>query len=324
MKAPRRSATTTSRRKLRRRFLRAWPLWLVCLACAATGAHAQAPAPYPVLKLTLTNVGPQNVSQSLVKANIRVHEGDNYNRPSIDDDIRNLYSTGFFLNVRVTEERSVDGVNLTYILQTRPKLADIIFTGNKKYSTTRLQKKLTAKIGEPLDERKLFADVQTIRALYQKSGYPKTEVRYLPPAIDEDAGRAVVTIEVVEAPKVKITDVYFEGAYTYPQKKLRKTIKTRRRWMFSWITGTGYIKDDVLEDDKDRLAEFYQDAGYIDFELKEVQQNFNGPRKAELHFVVSEGKRYRVGQINFKGVTLFPTNDLLNRLKMESGFLFTP
>ena len=53
--------------------------------------------------------------------------------------------------------------------------------------------------------------------MYQKSGYQKTTVKYLPPAIEPNAGRGSVTFEIVEAPKVKIHDVQFNGANSIKQ-----------------------------------------------------------------------------------------------------------
>ena len=62
----------------------------------------------------------------------------------------------------------------------------------------------------------------------------------------------------------------FDGAHAFTQKKLRKVVKTRRWWWLSWITGSGALKDEELDEDKERLAEFYREAGYIDFELRVV------------------------------------------------------
>ncbi|HYV31507.1 MAG TPA: outer membrane protein assembly factor BamA, partial [Candidatus Binatia bacterium] len=276
-----------------------------------------------VLSITVSNVGPQTVGESLVRANIRVKEGDIFNRNSVDDDVRNLYATGFFLNVQVREQRSADGIALLYIVQPRLKITEILFSGNKKFSNAKLLKKITTKVGEPLDERKLFSDAQEIKKLYEKSGYPKTKVEF-PITPDERAGRATVTFEITESPKVKIVDVVFDGAHAYSQKKLRKVLKTRRHWWLSFLTQSGVLKEDQLDDDKDKLAEFYRDAGYIDFELKEVQQIQQGPRKVLLRFVISEGRQYKVGAVGFKGVTLFPTNDVAAKLKMGVGQIFTP
>ena len=299
----------------------------------ATSAQAQAQITLPkVSSITVSNVGPQTVSESLVRANIRVKEGDTFNRNSIDDDVRTLYSTGYFENIRVAEERSADGVRLMYIVWPRLKVTDILFTGNKKFSNSKLMKKISVnltgkekknRVGEPLDERQLFADAQEIKKLYEKSGYPKTTVvpRVTP---DERSGRATVTFEIVESPKIKIDDVVFDGAEAYKQRKLRKTIKTRRQWWLSWLTQSGVLKEEQLDDDKDKLAEFYREAGYIDFELKEVQQVQINPRRIALHFIVSEGRQYKVGSVDYKGVTLFPTNDVTAKLKMGAGQTFTP
>src|ERR1041385_8798024 len=285
-----------------------------------------------VRNIVITNVGPQTVSDYLVRANIRVRVGEPYNRPSVDDDVRNLNATGFFANIRVLEERSDEGVTLIYVLRAKPTITDIQFTGNKKFSQAKLSKKLTTKIGEPLDDRKLFADAQEIKKLYEKSGYPRTDVKYVQ-NVNEKIGRGTVTFEVTENPKVTIYDITFEGASAFPQKTLRKKLKTRRRWMCSWLTGSATLKEEQLEDDKDRLTEFYRNEGYVDFEIKEVKNIYDTPKKLRLVFVISEGRQYRVGEVGFKGNTLFPSNDILHGIVIEGktkkpemvgGKVFTP
>jgi outer membrane protein insertion porin family len=294
-----------------------------CFLAVPASAQVLAGPQLKVLSIIVSNVGPQTVGEALVRANIRIKEGDIYNRNSVDDDVRNLYTTGFFLTVQVQEERLPEGLRLLYLVQPRLKITDILFTGNKKFSTSKLQKKVTSKVGDPLDEKKLFSDAQEIKKLYEKSGYPKTKVEF-PITPDERSGRATVTFEITESPKVRISDVVFDGATAFTQRKLRKQIKTRRHWWLSWLTQSGTLKDDQLEDDKEKLAEFYREAGYVDFELKEVQQVQSAPRRVILHFVISEGRQYKVGQLGFKGVTLFPTNDILAKLKMGVGQTFTP
>ena len=135
-------------------------------------------AQVPIAKIVVTNIGPEAVSESLVRANIRVKEGDIYNRIAVDDDVRNLYGTGYFYNIRVADERTPEGVVLTYILQPKLRISDIRFTGNKKFSVSKLRKRVKAKVGDTLDERKLFGDAQEIKKTYEKSGYSQTDVKY--------------------------------------------------------------------------------------------------------------------------------------------------
>src|SRR5690349_9682121 len=218
------------------------------LACAP-GVWAQLGAS-KIVKILIQHIGPVSVSDELIRANIRTKPGDAYLPAAIDDDIRNLYSTGLFYNVRVSFSNSTDGLVLTYIVQGNPRLTEIKFHGNKKFTDAKLRKTLTAKVGEPFNERKLFTDAQEIQKLYQKKGYPQTEVKYTY-TIDENAGRASATFEIKESPKIRIANVEFYGAQAFSQKRLRRVIKTRRHWMFSWITGSGVLKDEQFQEDKE-------------------------------------------------------------------------
>jgi len=200
----------------------------VLLVCAQIGALAQNPAPTaPVQEIRIQHVGPAAVSDDLVRANIRIKKGDPYNPNSVEEDIRNLYGTGYFFNIRVGTENSPQGVLLTYVVQSKPIITEVRIVGNKKYSVGKLKKKITSKVGEPIDERKLFTDAEEIRKLYEKAGLQRTKVKYSP-SINEALGRGTVTFEISESPKIRIDDVRFDGAKGVKQKKLRRVIKTRR------------------------------------------------------------------------------------------------
>src|SRR5215472_10686118 len=118
---------------------------LLVLACLPASAQFSS---LKVSKVEIKHVGPQGVSDDLIRANIRVKPGDAYLRAAVDDDVRTLYGTGQFYDIRVTDEQTADGVVLTYIVQANPKLTTIKFQGNKKYKDSKLQKKITSKIGE--------------------------------------------------------------------------------------------------------------------------------------------------------------------------------
>lgn len=292
-------------------FVRRCAVLVALLMLCAPASHAQTQPGPPIAKITIQHVGPQAASEALIRGNIRVREGDAYARTAIDDDIRTLYATGFFRNIQVSEDRTDAGMNLIYVMQGKPVLTEVQFSGNKKYSRSRLLKKVTSKPGEPLDERKLFSDTQEILKYYQKAGYQKTQVKYVE-NIDEKAGKGTVVFEITEAPKVKIERVEFVGAKAFEQKKLRKVVKTRKRWMFSWLTGSGVLKDEQFEDDKEKLAEFYRNEGYIDFQLKDVQFDQKNPKWMVLRFFVEEGKQYKVGAVDFKGNQLFKSQEIID------------
>ena len=298
-------------------------------------------APLKIYRIEIKHIGPPAASDELIRSNLRVKVGDPYLRATVDDDVRNLYATGFFYNIQVDADNTPDGVVLTYKVQGKPRLTDIKFQGNTKFKDAKLLKKISSKVDEPLDERKLFTDTQDILKLYQKKGYPRTKVEYRL-TLDELAGRGTATFVIAETPKVRILEVDFVGAKAFPLKKLRKTIKTRKHWMFSWITGSGVFKDEQFDEDKDKLTALYREKGYIDFEIKDVQFVNPTPRTMIIRFILYEGTQYKVGSVKFTGNKLFTTADIIqglrvahqrsrskakigpNGLVMDVGDIFTP
>jgi outer membrane protein insertion porin family len=295
-------------------------LWLrLCAVLVACLQFAYAQNPPPVEKVAIRHVGPPAASDDLIKANIRVKQGDPFNRLSVDDDVKNLYATGYFYNIQITEDAGPNGISITYVLQGKPVLTEIRFSGNKKYGNAKLLKKVTSKVGEPLNEQKLFNDTQEILKLYQKAGLQKTKVEPVP-SINEALGKGTVTFEITEAKKVRVDDVIFDNATAFSQKKLRRQIKTRRWWMFSWLTGSGKLKDDQFDDDKEKLREFYADNGYVDFELKQpVRFDFPKTNHVIIHLEVVEGTQYKIGKVDFKGNELYSQEEIVRGLRTKDG-----
>lgn len=301
--------------------LGAW-LWMGCLMVPAA-LRAQAPPGVPlppqVSRVEIKFVGPATVSEDLIRANIRIKPGDPFNQLAADNDVENLYATGFFYNIRVAQQRLTDGsLALTYVVQSKPILTEVRFSGNQRFSVNRLRKKISSKAGEPLDERKLFDDAQQIRTMYEKAGMQGTTVNPKP-FINEALGRGTVTFEIVEAPKVRIQKVYFEGNEAFSQRKLRGVIKTRRWNWISWLTGSGRFKEDEFAEDRDRLREFYGSHGYVDFEIKGVE--FDRPRTNRMTITVdvAEGTQYRVGSVTFEGNKKFTPAEVLANLRDDRG-----
>src|SRR6266496_2181563 len=125
------------------RLLRLCGLYALLVALCGTACGQFAPvAPLKVSRIVVTNVGPPAASDEIIRANIRVKAGDPYRPAAVDDDVRNLYATGFFYNIQVSRSRTDDGMVLTYVVQGKPRLTDIKVQGNKKISFAKIKKKI--------------------------------------------------------------------------------------------------------------------------------------------------------------------------------------
>ena len=310
------------------------------LGCA-TVAWAQSTGP-KIDRVEVKFVGPASVSEQFIRSNLKTKPGTTYQMGLTQDDVHSLYGTGQFYNIRVAvDQTDSGGVVLTYIVQVRPRITDIKLEGNSRLSDSKLKKKITVKTGEALDEQKLFTIVQDLKKLYEKYGLADTQVKYVL-NLEESTGHGSVTFHIEESPKVKIKEVSFLGASAFPQKSLRSEIKTRRRWAFSWLTGSGYFEQDEFDADRDRLNDFYRNHGYLDFEIKDVKQDHPTTNTMALKFYVFEGRQYKVGDIKITGTKIFSDAEILKGLQfihdyqhskaklgshalpMDSGDTFTP
>lgn len=277
----------------------------VCVCCA-TSVWAQENLP-KISRIEIKFAGPASVSEEIIRNNIRSRVGEPYRAITVDDDIHSLYATDLFYNIRVTRDRAEDGgVVVTYVVQANPRLVEIKVDGNSKIKASDINKKVSSKIGEALDERKLFTDAQEIQKLYQKKGYSGTVVKYAL-AIDEGGGRGTATFHVTESPKVKIVDYEFVGVEAFKPSELRKAMLGWWRKNFAWLVGYGKFQEDKWEGAEDRLKEFYRDKGYIDFDLQKVEYVNETPTRLIIRLHVFEGRQYRVGKIGFEGTTMLPT-----------------
>jgi outer membrane protein insertion porin family len=300
--------------KLFYRLLLAWLLLGVTQAVWSQTPGAK------VDRVDIKFVGPATVSEQFIRVNIRVKPGDLYRPSATQDDVRSLYGTGQFYNIRVSADQSTNGgVALTYIVQARPRVTEVTLAGNKKLSDSKLKKKITVKVGDPLDEQKLFNNVQEIKKLYEKYGYADTQVKYVT-SVDENAGTGRVTFQMVESPKIRITSVQFVGAAAFTQKELSKQIKTRKHWMWSWLTGSGTFKQDEFDDDKEKLADFYREHGYLDFEIKDIKFSNPTTNRLAITFYLFEGRQYKVGAVKFSGNKIFSDAQIIAGMKANHNY----
>ena len=295
------------------------------------GAVPVAPSSAPqnqvrVGEITVRFNGPANVSEQLVLANMQLQTGSALEDALIDRDIRSLYRTGQFEFIEFKRGTLQNGrVDLVVEVTSKYRVSKVDFEGNVKVRDKRLAKEAKTKENLPLDERQVKEDAEKVREYYQKSGYNQATVEY---RIERDraTGLGRVIFDVKEGEKVRIRRVEFEGNHNVSDRRLRKTIETKKWNWFSWLTDTGRFRDERFETDFDKLRDYYREQGFLDVEIDPAKVRFDYPKpnRLVLTFVIEEGRRYKVGDISITGNTLYPTDTLRGLLKLKTGDTFSP
>src|SRR5207249_3062651 len=141
---------------------------------------------------------------------------------------------------------------------------------------------------------------------------------------DKDTGKAILKFKVTEGDRVFLKRIEYTGLKAYPAPVLNKLMKTRNRWWGSWLAGTGVLKDDQFIEDLDKLRDHYRSHGYIDMEIKTNFVERVAKQWMVIHIDIFEGQQYKVGDVKIEGNKLYPTADLMKRLRLRSGQVFTP
>jgi outer membrane protein insertion porin family len=296
------------------------------LAQAELGRGSEQQAAPRIGKITIKFVGMANVSEQIVRANMVLREDTELDEALIDRDIRSLYRTGIFEFIEVKhEELPGNIVNLVFEVTPKFRILTVQYEGNKEFKARRLGKEIKTVANGPLDERQIKEDNQKIYEYYQKKGYNQVQVSY---TIDRNrnTGFATVTFKVREGPRVKIDKVNFIGNDHVKSSRLRKEMETKKWNWISWLMDTGRLKDDLFDEDLDKLRDYYREQGYLDIEIAEDKVTFDYPKPDELVITirVKEGRLYRIGEITFTGNKIFPGQLLGLVPKQRKGMVFTP
>ena len=264
----------------------------------------------PIVRaIDIQYIGPKTVSTSVILSNMRTTVGEVYSAASVEEDVRNLYATGFFTNLAIKDEPMGDGVKVNVIVQPKPLVKQVVINGAKKIKLTRVKKEIKTKIGEPLSEQQISEDADKIKDLYLGKGYDQVQVSY---KIDtnEEFGRSVVTFNISEGERAFVTAVNFVGNDHLTSKELRKVMKTKKKDIISFIDKSGLYKEDQFRQDLVNLRDYYNSKGYIDMSVKDVKYIRGEKNQMQVTITIFEGIQYTVGKIDFTGNTVYTKDQL--------------
>ncbi len=142
---------------------------------------APAQPPPKVGTITVKFVGTANVNEQIVRANMSLREGGEFDGNMLDRDLRSLYRTGLFELIEFKQEASdATQTVFNFVIEVTPKFRvyAVRFEGNLKEKSTRLEKEIKTKPNLALDERQVKEDAEKLRDHYQKAGYNQVSVTY--------------------------------------------------------------------------------------------------------------------------------------------------
>lgn len=249
--------------------------------------------------------GNKTIGISVILARVKTRAGQEYLQSVISDDLKRLYNTGYFSDVSVDREEEADGYRVIFYVQEKSVVEKITFSKTRYYHPKVLLKKIKTAKGQFLDNKTLNDDVKKIKELYAKKGLTQAEVT-VEQETDELTNKAKVHFVIREGIRIRVKKVHIDGNIHFRDKKIRQIIKTRG----ASLIHKGYLKEDILKEDMDRIRTFYEREGFIDasadFEFEKMSEQL-----LDIRIKVNEGKRYFVERITISGNNVLSQEDIL-------------
>ena len=300
------------------------PFFALLPDLSAQMAPPAGPPAGPVVRSVVVQyVGPETISRQRVMANLKTKVGDLYSERAAEDDVKTLFATGDVNNVRIFAEPQGDGVKVIVLVQGRAVVSEILIEGPVEISPNRLRKELTFKVGDRLSEEQVEKSRQAMVELYQDRNFSGVNVTTRVDTNDR-TGDSRVVFQVDEGFKQVVKRIDFVGNDSMLAKDLRKAMKTKTKNLLSFLNKSGRLVPSQLQEDKDAIRLAYQNEGFADAQVTNVEVVPLTGNSVELIFTVREGIQYSVNRLRLDGVNVTSADELMGRLKMVDGSLYTP
>jgi outer membrane protein insertion porin family len=293
--------------------------------------------------------GSRRVPQDTLRAMIYTKKGDKYDEDALHRDFMTLWNTGRFDDIALEREGGTSGWIIRFVVTERRVVRSIKYEGNKSITVSEILDRFKERhVGLTVEQQYEPSRVQhatnVLKEFLAERGHQfadvNPEIRQIPPSSIE------VTFRINEGAKVKVGNIDIVNNVVFSQKEIVRSMKNLKP---IGIPYSLYLENlfskaydsTKLEEDKDRIRNFYQIHGYFlaktvdskvtmrdvggeGFKIPLIYPNKPGKR-ADISITVDEGRQYFLNKISFTGVKLFRTPEALMRpiFGMAEGDVFS-
>jgi outer membrane protein insertion porin family len=247
--------------------------------------------------------------------------GDKLDEEQSRNAVKALFKTGFFKDIKLYQDGGILVINVIE----RPTIATIRITGNNDLDDERIDHMLneTGLIeGRIISESFLDHFLLELKNYYVSKGYYGSEIESALTPLDQN--RVGVDIQIKEGPVARVREIRIVGNTSYDRDTLRKKSTFYGNILTNLLVGRNKYSKSKLDSDLEGLRNFYLDRGFLDFEILSNDISISKDKKDVLLTIeLSEGIRFRVGQIAVDGTEVFSATAIRALLEVREGMIFS-
>lgn len=285
------------------------------VAALAFAANSWAVDPFTVRDIRVE--GLQRVEPGTVFASIPFRVGEQYNDEKGSAAIRALFALGLFKDVRL----EVNGDVLIVVVEERPTVADVDFSGTREFDKDTLKKALREiglTEGRPYDQALADRAEQELKRQYiNRSLYGAEVVTTVTPI---ERNRVNLTFSVIEGEPTRIKELRIVGNRVFNESTLKGLFDLDTGGWLSWYTKSDRYSRTKLNADLEALRAYYLQRGFLEFRIDSTQVAIS-PNKQDISITVNvtEGERYVVSGVKLEGDYLGKEEEFKALVRIKPG-----
>ncbi len=261
--------------------------------------------------------GLQRVEPGTVFASLPLRVGDTYSDDKGTAAIRALFGLGLFKDVRIDVAEGV----LVLIVEERPTVAAVEFSGAKEFDKDILKKAMTdvgLAEGRPFDKALADrAEQELLRQYINRSLYGAQVTTTITPA---DRNRVNLTFTIVEGETSKIKEMHIVGNKVFSESTLKGLFDLDTGGWLSWYTKSDHYARTKLNADLETLRSYYLNRGYLEFKIDSTPVAISANKQdISVTINVTEGERFVVAGVKLEGNYLNRENEFKSQIKIKPG-----
>lgn len=293
-------------------FKRSWiGVFFFCLICLSAVVAGAANA---VLVNEIKVKENQRIEDDAILRVTQTKIGDEYNEALLSEDLKAIFEMGWFDDVRVEVEKKAAGNTVIFVVKEKPTIREILITGNQVYEEEEINENIDISSGSILNIYRIRRNLKIIEALYREKNYHNVKVKYDIKPLEHNQADLEFIIE--EGEKVRIKQIIFDGNSAYDSDDLKDLMETSEKGFWSWITSSGDLNKDVLQQDAFKLNAFYQNNGYAEARVADPEIEYED-EWIYIKIKVNEGPRFKMGKVDLQGDFIRPKDVLLESVNIN-------
>lgn len=280
------------------------------------------PEEYTLKGVTVSGI--RFIDPNVIVSMSGLYIGDKISVPSetITGAINKLWDQGLFSDIKITATKiEGDDIYLDIFLQELPRISGIDFIGIRKSEEKDLVDLIKLRIGGQATENILDNSKRLIKNHYRSKAYlnANIDIHQQHDTLMANGVRLIFNID--KGPKVRISDITFEGNDNIIDRKLRRAMKNTKRRDLNFFKASKFVEND-FEEDKRSLIAYYNQHGYRDAKVLGDSVFVTEENRIGLIIKVEEGPKYHYRDINWVGNSKLPDEILDDILGIRKGDVY--